>query len=656
MPLRHAYSLLRVPETAPALAAAQLTALKLQVPLLYVILTINSGALAYTHFGVAPTGLVVVPVLLLGTVCLARTWTWTRLDLAALPPDRYAPLLRQTNRLCALLGPAFLAWSLALAQYGDEIAHFHVFFYVAITTIACVFCLMHLRSAALIVAVCVIVPFVGFALVQQQAILKAIAVNQLLVGGVMVFILFVYYRDFTRLVGQNEKLEALGAENLRLAATDMLTGLPNRRSFFPALDAAIRCTEAGGDGFTLAIIDLDGFKGVNDSHGHVAGDRVLEEVAERLNAVVPRGSTLARLGGDEFALIIVHRGRDDDLEVQCRSIIAAVSRPFACDGLNARIGASIGCARYVEAGTTAAQLVERADFALYEAKAHHRGTWVMFAHEHETRMRLQGAIEHALRHADLAAELSLVFQPMVDVGQQRTVAFEALARWHSPELGLVSPDRFIPVAERVGLINELTQILMAKALRVMAEWPAHVGLSFNLSMADITAPEAVGRLCALIEASGVDPSRLQLEATETAMIDDFAQAQAGLARVKALGVSLSLDDFGTGYSSLAYVHRLPVDKLKIDRSFTQGLMEHDSARKIIRSILELSRSLKLDCVVEGVETHEQAALLQALGCRTMQGYLFHRPMAPEAIGPYLRREDVGTSALDDTRLSRRRAQ
>ncbi|XYD06911.1 EAL domain-containing protein [Methylobacterium sp. NMS12] len=656
MPFRHAYSLLRVPETAPTLAVAQLRALKLQVPLLYVILTINSGALAYTHFGIAPTGLVVGPVLLLGAICLFRTWSWAQLDLAALPQDRYAPLLRRTNHLCALLGPAFLAWSLALAQYGDEIAHFHVFFYVAITAIACVFCLMHLRSAALIVAGCVIVPFVGFAIIQQQTILKAIAINQLLVGGVMVFILFVYYRDFTRLVGQNEKLEALGAENLRLASTDMLTGLPNRRSFFPALDAAIRDAETGGDGFTLAIIDLDGFKGVNDTHGHVTGDRILEEVAERMNAVVPLGSILARLGGDEFALIIAHRGRDADLEYLCRSIIAAVGRPFVCDGLNARIGASIGCARCIEPGTTAAQLVERADFALYEAKAHHRGTWVMFAHEHETRMRLQGAVEHALRHADLAAEFSLVFQPMVDVGERRTVAFEALARWHSPELGTVSPDRFIPVAERIGLINELTQILLAKALRAMAAWPAHVSLSFNLSMADITAPEAITRLCAAITASGIDPARLQFEATETAMIDDFAQAQAGLARLKALGVSLSLDDFGTGYSSLAYVHRLPVDKLKIDRSFTQGLLEHDSARKIIRTILELSHSLNLDCVVEGVETPEQAALLRKLGCRTMQGYLFHRPMAAEAIDAYLHQEDVGIPTLEQSRLARRRAQ
>lgn len=654
MPLRRAISLLRVPETAPTLAVAQLKALKLQVPLLYVILTINSGALAYTHIGIAPLSLVAISVVVLGAVCLSRAWTWSQLDLAALSSDRYVPLLRRTNRLCALLGPAFLAWSLTLAQYGDEIAHFHVFFYVAITTIACVFCLMHLRSAALIVAGCVIVPFVSFAFAQEGSILKAIAVNQLLVGAVMVFILFVYYRDFTRLVEQNGKLETLGAENLRLASTDMLTGLPNRRSFFPTLDAAIRSAEVGDDGFTLLIIDLDGFKGVNDTHGHVVGDRVLEEVAGRLRPVLSGRSTLARLGGDEFALIFAHRTLDE-LAVLCRSVIAALGTPFVCGGLNARIGASIGCARHTEPGTSAAQLVERADFALYEAKAHHRGTWVIFAHEHETRMRLQGAVEHALRHADLASEISLVFQPMVDVSEQRTVAFEALARWQSPELGTVSPDRFIPVAERVGLINELTQILLAKALRAMAAWPAHIALSFNLSMADITAPEAVDRLCSLIEASGVDPARLQFEATETAMIDDFAQAQAGLARLKALGVSLSLDDFGTGYSSLSYVHRLPVDKLKIDRSFTQGLLKDDSARKIIRSILELSRSLKLDCVVEGVETHEQAALLQKLGCRTMQGYLFHRPMAPEAIDAYLCQEDDETAKRDDMRLGRWRA-
>lgn len=635
MPISRLRAMLTVPETTPVLARAQLSALKLQVPLLYVILLINSFALAYTHAAIAPTSLVVAPLLLLGVICVARIWAWTRLDPAQILDDRLVPLLRRTNRLCALLGPAFLLWSLCLARYGDEISRFHVFFYVAITTIACVFCLMHLRSAALIITTCVIVPFTGFALMRHEAILKAIAVNQFLVGGVMVFILFVYYRDFVRLTEQNGALEALGAENLRLAATDALTGLPNRRSFFPTLDDAIRGSQRTASGFTLGIIDLDGFKGLNDTYGHMVGDRVLQEVATRIRGAVPSGAVLARLGGDEFALILRDDTSATDLDALCQAIFTAVNRPFVFGVTSARVGASIGFARF-ETDMTAAQLVERADFALYEAKAHRRGAFVVFAPEHETRMRLQSAVEHALRHAEFAAEFSLAFQPMVDVASGRTVASEALARWHSPHLGQVSPDRFIAVAERTGLINELTRVLLAKALATMAAWPADVALSFNLSVTDITSPEAVAQLCALVEASAIDPHRLQFEVTETAMIGDFAHALAGLERLKALGVDLSLDDFGTGYCSLSYVHTLPVDKLKIDQSFTRALLERESARKIITSILDLSRGLGLQCVVEGVETPGQAAVLQGLGCPLMQGYLFHKPMPAEEVVIYLR--------------------
>lgn len=635
MPIGRLGVFLTVPETAPTLARAQLSALKLQVPLLYIILLINSVALAYTHAAIAPTSLVVAPLLLLGAICVARIWAWAHLDPTQIPDDRLVPLLRRTNRLCALLGPAFLLWSLCLAQYGDEISRFHVFFYVAITTIACVFCLMHLRSAALVIAVCVIMPFTAFALMRHEAILKAIAVNQFLVGGVMVFILFVYYRDFVRLTEQNEALEALGAENLRLAATDALTGLPNRRSFFPTLDDAILRSRGMVSSFTLGIIDLDGFKGLNDTYGHMVGDRVLHEVATRLRGALPPDADLARLGGDEFALILHDDTSATGLDALCQAVFTAVNRPFVFGETSARVGASIGFARF-ETDMTAAQLVERADFALYEAKAHRRGAFVVFAPEHETRMRLQSAVEHALRHADFAAEFSLAFQPMVDVVSGRAVAFEALARWHSPHLGQVPPDRFIAVAERIGLINELTRVLLAKALATMAAWPADVALSFNLSVTDITSPEAVARLCALVEASAIAPHRLQFEVTETAMIGDFAQALAGLERLKALGVGLSLDDFGTGYCSLSYVHALPVDKLKIDQSFTRALHERESARKIVTSILDLSRGLGLQCVVEGVETPGQAAFLKALGCPLMQGYLFHKPMPADDVLAYLR--------------------
>lgn len=240
-----------------------------------------------------------------------------------------------------------------------------------------------------------------------------------------------------------------------------------------------------------------------------------------------------------------------------------------------------------------------------------------------------------MRQAQFEDEFSLAYQPMVDGFTHRTTAFEALARWTSPTLGCIPPDQFILVAERSGLINRLTEVLLVKALRAAKSWPESVALSFNLSMADLCSPTAVERLCELIVESGVDPKRIQFEATETAIIQDFDLAQASLRRLKTLGVSISLDDFGTGYSSLSYVHRLPVDKLKIDRSFTQGILDQDSSRDIVRSIIDLSRNLKLGCVVEGVETAEQAVLLAALGCTSMQGYFFHKPMLEEEVSSYI---------------------
>lgn len=611
MSVRKLFGYLQVTDRNAMLVQAQVTALRTQVPLLYVILAINSVALAFTHYGIAPNWMVLGPLGALCVLCCVRFFAWRRVDPTGLSPDVAFQLLGTTNRLAGLLAVSYLSWSLCLASYGDEATHSHVLFYVAITTIACVFCLMHLRSAAILVAVGVALPFTGYIFSQGQPVSTAIAVNYLLVVGVMVFILFVYYRDFVRMIQQNEALKELSDDNLRLASVDMLTGLPNRRSFFPALEAAIETAGQGDTRFAVGIIDLDGFKAVNDTFGHVAGDLLLREVGRRLQAIDCGESFLARLGGDEFGLILTGNPSASALQALSHTIIGTLQAPFLLGANTARIGASIGFAFFPDAGRSAAHLVERADYALYHAKDHQRGTGVLFSTEHEARLRRQAAIEQALRQAQFEDEFSLAYQPMVDGFTHRTTAFEALARWTSPTLGCIPPDQFIPVAERSGLINRLTEVLLVKALQAAKSWPESVALSFNLSMADLCSPTAVERLCELIVESGVDPKRIQFEATETAIIQDFDLAQASLRRLKTLGVSISLDDFGTGYSSLSYVHRLPVDKLKIDRSFTQGILDQDSSRDIVRSIIDLSRNLKLGCVVEGVETAEQAVLLAA---------------------------------------------
>jgi predicted signal transduction protein with EAL and GGDEF domain len=309
--------------------------------------------------------------------------------------------------------------------------------------------------------------------------------------------------------------------------------------------------------------------------------------------------------------------------------------PFPLGDATAQIAGSIGFANYPEAGTSAALLFERADYALYHAKQHARGRPVIFSREHEIQIRQSASIERCLRNGDLEKELSLAFQPIFDVTRGEVLAFEALARWDSPELGRVPPDVFIRVAERTDFISQLTQILLRKALACARSWPDDIRISFNLSARDIGSAKAILKIIAIIENSGVVPERIDLEVTETALMRDFDKGCECLKALKALGAHIALDDFGTGYSSLSYVHRLPLDKIKIDRSFIKDIETLPACRDIVKTVIDLCRNLKLTCVIEGMETEEQAQILRGLGGATMQGYYFSKPMPADAVEGFL---------------------
>jgi len=392
------------------------------------------------------------------------------------------------------------------------------------------------------------------------------------------------------------------------------------------------------------MIDLDGFKPVNDVYGHAAGDRVLIEVGRRLRETLGPTALVARLGGDEFGLLLPVSRDEPDVLAKGAAICAAIRQPIALPSGMARVAASIGFALTSARETSREHLVERADYALYNAKAKHRGMSVIFSAHHENAIREQSQIEQELRRADFDAEMRVLFQPIVDIGRDDTMAYEALARWRSPALGDVPPLAFIAAAERTGQINDLTAVLFAKALVAMAAWPVATGLSFNLSVNDISSPDLIERIRAMIEASAIAPDRIGFEITETALIHDFEEARAVLLRLKTLGVKIALDDFGTGYSSLMYVHRLPLDRIKVDRGFIADIVADRSSRDIVKSIVDLCRNLQITCVVEGVETAEQVTILRALGCRAMQGYFFGRPEAPEVLSALGERENTARFA------------
>ena len=562
-------------------------------------------------------------------------WKWVKTNRT--PPSHAdaCRLLREATIQAPIATAVTLAWALVLFRYGDAYAQGHVVFTVGITITSCIFCQMHLRPAALSVAGVTAMIFVTFLAETGRPIFQAVALSMLLGLAAMVYIVLIFWRDFVTRIAFQKELGASHLENSRLVNLDSLTDLPNRRKFFSTLREMLRRTAGDNRRFVIGVVDLDGFKSVNDLYGHAAGDRVLVEAGRRMRGIRDEATFFSRLGGDEFGVIV-----DDDLDdaeilalgVRVCNLFQA---PFVLPDGVVEISGSIGFATYPEAGSTAELLFERADYSLYHAKKHRRGRPVIFSIEHETEIRHFANLERCLRDADLDAEMSLHFQPIVDIARGKTVAFEALARWDSPKVGKVAPDIFIRVAERGDLINRLTRMLLRKALDAAKTWPDDIRVSFNLSTRDLGSREAIVNIVAIIENSGVAPRRIDLEVTETALMQDFDQASESLQTLRALGVGISLDDFGTGYSSLSYLQLFPIDKIKVDRSFTNDVETKPSCRAIVKSVIEICQNLELTCVVEGMETDAQARVLRDLGCTTMQGYLFGKPMPATDVSAFL---------------------
>jgi diguanylate cyclase (GGDEF)-like protein len=620
------------------LRRSQYEAFSRQIPLLYALLIVNTTAVVFTHFRVAPKWLAIYLPVALCAVCGGRVAVWLRARNAELPDAVIAQRLQNTLRLGAMLGAAFTAWGLLLYPYGDAYARCHVAFYMSVTVIGCIFCLMHMRAAALLMTFIVVVPFALFFLLTRNLVLVAISINMVLVAAAMIVILLTYYRDFADLVESQRRLlkkqaetERLSAENLHLANFDTLTQLPNRRRFFSDLDTLLLTAGTAEPGIAVGILDLDGFKPVNDLYGHHFGDRLLEEVGRRLGSLSSPDMATARVGGDEFGFLF--SGDVSEARLYClgTTICAALQQPYELADGTARLSACLGIAISPHAGTTAVALTERADYALSFAKNRRRGGTAIFSSEHETQIRRFNEIEQGLKQANLEREISVFFQPIFDVSSKAIVAFEALARWTSPTLGTISPTDFLAVAERTDLIHSMTHVLLRKALEAAATWPPQIRIAFNLSARDVCSPDAIDGIIRIALASCVAPHRINFEVTETALIQNISNARETLGALKKLGAEVSLDDFGTGYSSLSYVHRLPIDKIKVDRSFIADIVDDPAARAVVKSMVDLCKNLGLTCVVEGVETPSQVTVLLGLGCTVMQGYFFGRPIAGTAV-------------------------
>ncbi|TCM20758.1 diguanylate cyclase/phosphodiesterase [Novosphingobium sp. PhB165] len=611
------------------LPVAQYLRLRRHIPPLYGVLAINVVALAFTHRATAPLYLTLGVPFLLVLACLQRIHVWTRpVAPAAIAVTEAERLMRRTTWLGIGMALGFLAWALVLDQYGTPEQRGHVMLFIAATMMACIFCLTYLPRAATAIGVIVICAFTLYCVLQGSEERIAMALSIGVVTGLILFVIRDSFAAFVHLEASRDALiagqrraERLEAESARLARTDALTQLPNRRRFLEDVEQRLEgCSP--DKRFSIGLLDLDGFKPVNDTHGHAQGDRLLQAIGGRIAALCDGKATVARLGGDEFG-VIVPAAIDAAQELMQR-ICLTVQEPVELGDTLVSVGASGGVAAYPDSGRDVNDLFDRADFALYYAKRHARGNCLKFSAEFENLIRADHLVESALQSADLSREVSLVFQLIYDIEKMVPVAAEALARWSSPIAGTVAPEMLVSCAERLGILRVLTLHLFDLALASAAVMPQHLRISFNLSAGDLTNPQTITGILDRIGASGIDPYRLVFEVTETSLISNFATAVRELQHLRETGAKIALDDFGTGFSSFNSLQQLPLDVLKIDKSFADRI-EDISCRRVLNGIRSLAFSMSLDCVIEGIETEEQLTAVRSLGFRFVQGFHLAAP-------------------------------
>jgi diguanylate cyclase (GGDEF)-like protein len=420
------------------------------------------------------------------------------------------------------------------------------------------------------------------------------------------------------------------AKIAHMALHDTLTGLPNRVLLNERLEEALSRTRRG-EIVAAHILDLDHFKHVNDTLGHPAGDKLLRMVADRLRSLVRETDTVARMGGDEFAIVQIAIAAPADATALAQRIITVIGAPYEIDSHQVVIGASVGIAIGPLDGLSSDEIMRNADLALYRAKGDGRGALRFFEPEMDAQMQARRALECDLRRAIPAGQFELHYQPIVNLATNEISGFEALIRWQHPERGMITPGSFIPLAEETGLIVPLGEWAMRQACATAVRWPGDFKLAINLSPAQFRNAGLLNAIVNALAMSGLEPERLELEITETILLQDSEATLTTLYRLRELGVRIVMDDFGTGYSSLSYLQSFPFDKIKIDRSFVKDIADNQGSLNIVRAVAALAKGLGMAATAEGVETAEQLDSIRAEGCSEMQGFLFSRPLPANEI-------------------------
>jgi len=496
---------------------------------------------------------------------------------------------------------------------------------------------------ALGIAVASIILFVGIAGQVMPQVVRSwlglahppdvMLTNALLLNIALVIFGWRRYEELRREVGVRREAE----EKARvLAETDPLTGCRNRRGITLAIGQMLRDAAQRGDEVALFLIDLDNFKAINDRCGHSAGDKVLVETAQRIQRLVPRDGICARMGGDEFACAFpVTTGDRAHADRIAADFLGAISSPITIGDMTIDVTVSVGLASSRQPGTVtgvpdAEMLIHWADIAMYHAKRHGRDRHAWFEPQMESDVRFRHALETGLRRGIAAGEFVPYYEQQIDIQTGKLVGFEMLARWQSPDFGLVTPEMFIPLAEEIGVIGELSENLIRQALQDAKSWDEELTLSVNISPIQLRDPWFAQKLLRLLTEAGFPPCRFEIEITESCLHENIAVVRAIITSLKNQGIKISLDDFGTGYSSLAQLRALPFDRLKIDRSFVTELASEGANSQLVSAIVALGRGLGLPIVAEGIENSEALTVLQQLGDLKGQGYHYGRPEDAEA--------------------------
>ena len=484
---------------------------------------------------------------------------------------------------------------------------------------------------------------------QSAAAQMKIAVTaMLLLGMLYLFLYLVVHKSERIILAQERERDEREAQSIHQALHDALTGLPNRACLSQQLGAELAQAAHDGRRSALMFVDLDRFKTVNDSLGHHAGDALLKAVCARIRAVLGPRDRLYRVGGDEFTVLLPDVADEAAAAAVARAILGALEPAVPLDGVALNVGASIGIALHPDDGRSAEQLLRCADAAMYVAKAAGRGTFAAYRVEMGERAERRLRVELAMRKALRCGEFVLHYQPRLDAHTRETVAFEALLRWNSPDDGIVAPGAFIDVLEESGLIGEVGEWVMRSACAQANTWTANAAcapcVSVNVGTQQFQSPGFVDLVVEILRDSGLPADRLELELTESQLMQDPARAQAVVGALRALGVRVSIDDFGTGYSSLSYLSFLAVDFIKVDRSIVAGVDGNARERAVLQAIVDVAAALDIRIVAEGVETASQARFFERLPGAEMQGFLFSRPLPPEAIGDWLRGTADGMTA------------